>query len=50
MSSIVSDAPDLPSPYDFYLALSYAVRDRLTSRQLASQDALRAHEKPRAVA
>jgi starch phosphorylase len=38
------------SPHDFYLALSYAVRDRLMCRQLASQDALWAHPKPRAVA
>jgi len=41
---------DNASHHDFYLALSYAVRDRLTGRQLASQDALRAHERPRAVA
>jgi starch phosphorylase len=41
---------DNASPHDFYLALSYAVRDRLMCRQLASQDALWAHPKPRAVA
>jgi len=41
---------DSASPYDFYLALSYAIRDRLMSRQLATQDALRAHQRPRAVA
>jgi len=41
---------DNASPHDFYVALSYAVRDRLISRQLASQDALRAHHRPRAVA
>jgi len=41
---------DNADPHDFYLALSYAVRDRLVSRQLASQDALRAHPMPRAVA
>ena len=27
---------DSASPHDFYLALSYAVRDRLMSRELAS--------------
>jgi starch phosphorylase len=37
------------SRHDLYLALSYAVRDRLMTRHLAYKDALRAH-RPRAVA
>ncbi len=41
---------DNATPHDFYLALSYAVRDRLISRQLASREALRAHPSPREVA
>ena len=41
---------DSAGPHDFYLAFSYAVRDRLMSRHLAYKDALRAHQRPRAVA
>jgi len=29
------------SPHDFYMALSYTVRDRLMTRHLASKDLLR---------
>ncbi|MEB3235192.1 MAG: glycogen/starch/alpha-glucan phosphorylase [Cyanobacteriota bacterium] len=37
------------SPHDLYMALSYAVRDRLMTRHLASKDLLR-HQQPKAVA
>ncbi|MEB3322674.1 MAG: glycogen/starch/alpha-glucan phosphorylase, partial [Synechococcaceae cyanobacterium] len=36
--------------HDLYVALSHAVRDRLMTRHLAYKDALRARERPRAVA
>jgi glycogen phosphorylase len=38
-----------PSPHDLYMALSYAVRDRLMSRHLAYKDLLR-QQRPKAVA
>ncbi len=38
------------SRHDLYMALSYAVRDRLMTRHLAYKDALRAQSRPRAVA
>jgi len=37
------------SPHDLYMALSYAVRDRLMNRHLASKDLLR-QQRPKAVA
>jgi len=37
------------SPHDLYMALSYAVRDRLMNRHLASKDLLR-QKRPKAVA
>jgi starch phosphorylase len=38
-----------PSPHDLYMALSYAVRDRLMNRHLASKDLMR-QKRPKAVA
>ncbi|NDG24355.1 MAG: glycogen phosphorylase, partial [Synechococcaceae bacterium WBB_10_009] len=38
-----------PSPHDLYMALSYAVRDRLMNRHLAAKDLMR-QQRPKAVA
>ena len=38
------------SRHDLYMALSYAVRDRLMTRHLAYKDALKAQSRPKAVA